>query len=112
MQAKSQSKPSLLYTVYFQKGRPAWLRTLNRISLAGIVASPVIFFMSIFIFDNPQNLLTAIMMFLLLNSYSAIVLSLSFLSYSIYPSNKWLATALPLIPIAGYIYFLGMIFQA
>lgn len=109
MQAKA--KPSLLYTVYFQKGRPAWLRTLNRISLAGIIASPVIFFMSIFIFDNPQNLLIAIMMFLLLNSYSAIVLALSFMSYSIYPTNRWLATLLPLIPIAGYIYFIGLILQ-
>ncbi|GEM_PF-1297127 len=41
--------------------------------LLPILAAPVVFYVSIFIFDNPPNTLIAILAFLALNSYSFIL---------------------------------------
>jgi hypothetical protein len=97
-------KYSLVYRVFQQKNRPRWLKILNRISLSGLIATPFIFFGSIFMFDNPDNLLRTFLFFLAINSYSVVIFLFSWLSYKIYPVNKWLGALSPLIPITGYLY--------
>jgi hypothetical protein len=97
-------KHSLVYRVFQQKDRPRWLKILNWISLAGLLATPLIFFGSIFMFDNPDNFLQTFLFFLAINSYSIIIFLFSWLSYKIYPVEKWLGALFPLIPIIGYLY--------
>ena len=45
----------------------------NGISMLPILLSPLVFFGSAFIFDNPSSMIGAIILFLLLNSYSIIL---------------------------------------
>ena len=54
---------------------PLWLRRLNYISLAGVVAWPLIAFGSLFMFDDPNgNYKTRMTWFILLNLYPAYLL--------------------------------------
>jgi hypothetical protein len=82
---------------------PLWLRRLNYISLAGVVAWPLIAFTSLFLFDDPnvefQRQLTY---FILMNLYPVFLFLISFLSFKAYRLSPLVAALLPSIPILAY----------
>src|SRR5579871_2125267 len=82
---------------------PLWLRRLNYISLAGVIAWPLIAFGSLFMFDDPNgNYHTRLIYFVLLNLYPVYLLLLTFLSFKLYRLSPLIAAILPCIPIATY----------
>ena len=105
-----EEKYSLLYTVFQQQDRPRWIKLLNRLNLAGLIATPIVFIGSVFLFDHPDNFLLTLLRFLMVNSYAVVIFLFSYLSYKFYPVNRWLGALFPLIPICGYIYLAILIF--
>jgi len=92
---------------------PLWLRRLNYISLAGVIAWPLAAFTSIFLYDNPNSDFPhRRLYFILLNTYPLILLILSFLSFKLSRRSPVLAAILPSIPITAYAIVIGFMFFA
>ncbi len=70
--------------VFKQNELPSWIVYLNLGSLLGILVWPLIFFMSIFIFDNPQNERQAYFIFILSNCYPFLLMLLTYCSYKLF----------------------------
>jgi len=82
-----------------RKDLPLWIRRLNYFALSPILLWPLIFYGTIFLFDNPKNILQTVFLFLAVNSYPLLLGGIVLLSYNLFPRNKFLAALLPLIPI-------------
>ena len=49
---------------------PKWLIAVNVVMMLPILAAPLVFYASIFIFDNPHNMPLAMLVFFAINSYT------------------------------------------
>lgn len=49
---------------------PKWIIAVNVVMMLPILAAPLVFYASIFIFDNPHNMTLAMLVFFAINSYS------------------------------------------
>ena len=110
-------RPSILertYPYYKKVNRekyPKWFSRLNNISLLPIFLWPLIFFGSIFLFDNPQNFLLTFGIFILMNSYPLLLLTLSSLSYRLFTTKRFIGTSIPILTILGWTVLLFYLFK-
>ena len=75
---------------------PLWLKLLNGVNLLPILAWPIVFVFSIFLFDNPK-IIEALGMFFLILSYPLLLLGSLKLSFKLYKkSNVVLSILIPL----------------
>jgi hypothetical protein len=89
---------------------PRWFCRLNYIALIPIIAWPLVFFGSIFMFDHPDNEAHTFLLFLLINSYPFVLFGIMLLSYTLYKPVKPVAIILPLISISALIYLISLIY--
>lgn len=90
---------------------PLWLKLLNGVNLLPILAWPIVFLFSIFLFDNPK-IIEALGMFFLILSYPLLLLGSLKLSFKLYKQSKVilpilvpLCTALVIISVYGYLFY-------
>jgi hypothetical protein len=100
-----QRVSNAIRTLIQGKGYPRWLVLLNKISLAPIFLWPLVFYGSIFFFDNPGNLPLTFLAFILVNSYPFLLLALVRLSYRVYSKFTVLAIAIPCLTFSFFIAF-------
>jgi len=93
---------NVYHYVFYQRDLPNWIVNLNYGSLMGIIAWPLIFFASIFLFDS-HNTHQAYREFFLLNLYPFILILITFISYKVFKFNRIIAAILPLSVIGFYI---------
>lgn len=89
--------------------RPSWFILLLTLSLLPILIWPLIFFGSIFLFDNPKNINNTYLSFLAINSYPVGLIILGVVAHKIYPKRKKLAVVLLTIPILLFVFFFNFI---
>ena len=89
-----------------RKDLPVWIRRLNYVALSPILLWPLVFFGTIFFFDNPENILQTILLFIAVNSYPFLLGGIVLLSFKLFNKNKFISTLLPLVPIGFFIYFI------
>jgi hypothetical protein len=90
---------------------PSWIIALNYIALIPALVWPIVFFASIFMFDNPKNAGATFLLFLLINSYPLILLANMHFSFMLFNKNKVLSAILPLIPLVAFSYLIYFLFQ-
>lgn len=84
---------------------PLLLKIVCIIVLLPILAAPIVFYTSVFIFDHPSNILLAYAMFFGVNSYSLVLLGICWASVAIYTKTKKIIYSIaPFILLAGLIY--------
>ena len=66
------------------KNLPLWLRVLSWAFLSPVLLAPLVFYGSIFLFDNPPSELEALGIFFLINSYSLWLIGVVKLSGALY----------------------------
>jgi hypothetical protein len=93
----------LYHYLFHNDHLPNWFVSLNKISLSGMIAWPVIFFVSLFMFDDPNaNMRERTIYWVLLNCYPLALLLMSWLSLKTYRVNPVLAAIFPAIPVLVY----------
>ena len=63
---------------------PKWIIAVNVVMMLPILAAPLVFYASIFIFDNPHNMTLAMLVFFAINSYSLVLAGCAALSIRLY----------------------------
>jgi len=86
------------------EGYDLWFVWLNRLALLPILAWPLLFFGSIFLFDNPTLTATAYLTFFLILCYPIILFILIMWSFKLYNRNKYLAALIPILIIVLFLY--------
>ncbi|UEG50858.1 hypothetical protein LK994_05135 [Ferruginibacter lapsinanis] len=111
-------KPSILQellskfrSLYTNKALPKWFIRLNFLGLSAIVVWPLVFFASIFMFDNPKNFGLTFLLFLLIIAYPLLFIGNMMLSIRLFATQKTIAVLLPLISFGGFIYFIFKVFS-
>ncbi len=100
----------LINYLFRNKELPLWFRRLNYISLAGACGWPLVFFVSLFMFDDPNaNVNKRTVYWILINCYPIFLLILSLISYKLFRRSPIVAAIFPSIPIACYGILLGLI---
>lgn len=91
------------------KSYPIILKVICVITLLPILAAPVVFFISVFVFDDPNaNILAQLGIFLGVNSYSFVLAGICALSIFIYAKyRKWIVAILPFAGLFLLVY--GMV---
>ena len=99
----------LVYKWLQSKQLPILLIVTNLLGLLPIVFAPLVFFGSIFIFDNPGNYALALLLFLAVNSYSVVLIFMMVLSTKVYlKTHSQIKAMIPLIPaliVYGFILY-------
>jgi len=114
---KNKITPSILERTYpyFKKANrekyPKWFSRLNNISLLPIFLWPLIFFGSIFLFDNPKNILYTSFIFILMNSYPLLFLTLSVLSYRLFMTKRIIDISIPILTTICWVILLIYLFR-
>ena len=90
--------------IFKNQGLPKWIVYLNYASLSAIFVWPLVFFCSIFMFDNPDNVNMTYFGFILINCYPILLILLSYLSFRIFYLSKVVSAVLPTITLLVYIY--------
>lgn len=109
--------PSILERIYpylkkeNREKYAGWFSRLNTISLLPIILWPLIFFGSIFLFDNPQNVLFTFFILILMNSYPLLFLALSALSYRLFKVGRIVGIFIPVLTIIGSVVLLIYLFS-
>ena len=67
-----------------RKKCPLWLKIFNGCFLLPILAAPLVFYASIFLFDNPSNLPLAYTLFFAINAYSLLLIGAVLFSIRLY----------------------------
>jgi len=102
-----RSKLDRFYNYVFKQGElPSWIIYLNLGSLAGILAWPLVFFGSMFMFDNPSDEENTFSHFILLNCYPLLLILITFCSYKLFKVNRIISVLLPAISIVFYLFLL------
>ncbi|MFR6074745.1 ankyrin repeat domain-containing protein [Phocaeicola coprocola] len=87
------------------KNYPAALKIVCIIVLLPILAAPLVFYSTIFFFDNPSNVSEAFAWFVAVNSYSFILLGICWVSVWMYSKyRRCLPAILPFLFYLGVIY--------
>jgi len=94
--------------IFRNKDLPRWIVNLNYICLAGIIAWPLVLFVSIFLFDHPNNLAQTYLIFILMNCYPLVLIVLTWFSFKTFRFNRILSALFPLVVICGYLFVLFM----
>lgn len=76
---------------------PMWFRYFNLTLLLPILLWPFVFYLTIFFFDNPQDLKLTYILFFAVNAYPVYLLAIAYLNSKLYIFNKILGTILPSI---------------
>jgi hypothetical protein len=85
---------------YFKSDKlPRWFKFLNLSILLPILLWPLIFFTTIFFFDNPSNLIMIFILFIIVNAYPIYLIILVLINAKLYTWNKWLGLILPFVII-------------
>jgi len=100
---------NLFNFIFKNNDLPRWIVKLNQISLAGIFAWPFVLFVSIFLFDHPQNLGQTYLIFFLINCYPVVLMMLTFFSYKVFHLNRLISALFPLLAICAYVFVIFMI---
>lgn len=87
---------------------PGWLKAYLSLTLLPIIAAPVVYFGSIFIFDNPPNELLGWLLFIAVNSYSFLLLGAAKLSLLLH--ERYHNALLDFLPQIGVVLLLSTIF--
>jgi hypothetical protein len=95
---------SILNYIFKNKDLPRWIVFLNYGCLGGIVVWPLVFFGSIFMFDNPRNIHNTYIQVILLDSYPLLLMGLTFLSFKIFQWSRLISMMLPSLVILAYLY--------
>jgi len=91
--------------IIFNRSDLPWsIRILNYSTLLIILIWPLIFYVSIFIFDNPENELLAWSIFLLINSYPFMIIGLIILSFKLFEKYTLISIFIPISILMGFIY--------
>ena len=88
--------------------RPSWFILLLIVSLLPIILWPLIWFGSVFLFDNPKDINDTFLLFFAVNSYPFVLIINAIVGYRIYPKRKKLAVGLLIIPILLFSYLLTL----
>lgn len=89
---------------------PDWFVKVNYWGLLPIVLWPLVFFVTIFLFDNPKNEMATFGLFLLINSYPFLLIGNLLLSFKLFSVARPLSILLPLIPLAAFAYLIIYVF--
>lgn len=99
------------------KELPKWFKILNLSILLPILLWPLVFFTTIFFFDNPPNTFYAFLLFLFVNAYPFYLAILALINIKLYKWNKLIGLILPIIFLGAasfcigyYMYKIGDIF--
>ena len=104
---KSFMPPGKVFNYIFKnQSLPRWIVYLNYASLSAIIVWPLVFFGSIFMFDNPQNLNSTFINFMLINSYPLLLMVLTYISFRIFQFSKLISAVIPTILLFGYFYII------
>jgi hypothetical protein len=76
---------------------PVWFKVLNFGFLLPVLIWPLVFFSTIFFFDNPQNFIVTFAVFLAVNAYPFYLFFIMRLNLKLYLKYKAIAIALPLL---------------
>lgn len=98
-----------LQSLFDTKHLPKWFIRFSYLSLYPILFWPLIFFVSIFMFDNPQNVALTFLYFILINCYPFFFIAIVVAGFKTYSRQKLLAVLLPFIPFLSglsFIYFM------
>lgn len=79
----------------FTKELPKWFKFLNLCIFLPTLLWPLIFYTTIFFFDNPKNLGPTYLLFFLVNAYPIYLVILAYLNSLLFQKNKTLASLLP-----------------
>ena len=83
---------------------PKWFKAFNFVLILPCFLSPFVFFFSIFIFDNPSNLLYAYGLFFLINAYPIYLFIIASWNTKLFLYSKILGVILPIITLLSIIY--------
>jgi len=101
---KNQTMP-----IIFNRTDLPWsIRILNYSTLLIIFIWPLTFFGSIFIFDNPKNLLLTWLLFILINSYPFMIIGLILLSFKLFKKYPLVSIFIPITLLSGFTYLLSL----
>ena len=75
---------------------PVWFRLLNLTFLLPCLVWPLVFFTTIFFFDNPKNFFLTVLLFLAVNAYPLYLIGVLLLNARLFRWNKIIATILPI----------------
>ena len=94
----------------FLDGVPWWFILMNVLMLSPILAWPLVYFGSIFMFDNPKNQNIAWLFFILINAYPIYLIAYALIVLTSYPKNKKLALGLYCGQLAIYLFCIGYLY--
>ena len=99
-----RSKLDWFYNYVFKQNElPSWIIYLNLGSLLGILAWPLVFFGSMFMFDNPRDEDRTFLYFILLNCYPFLLILMTFCSYKLFRMNRIISALLPATSLVFYL---------
>ena len=102
-----RSKLDWFYNYVFKQNElPSWIIYLNLGSLAGILAWPLVFFGSIFMFDNPPDGEPVDLYFILINSYPFLLILMTFCSYKLFTVSRIISALLPVTSLLFYLFLI------
>ena len=84
-----------IYNTIFSKGLPKWFKLLNLSILLPILLWPLIFYTTIFFFDNPKNLGLAYLLFFAVNAYPIYLVVITYYNSQLFQKIKVLGIILP-----------------
>src|SRR5580704_11192071 len=79
----------------FSKDLPTWFKFLNLCILLPTLLWPLIFYSTIFFFDNSYNLGQTYLLFFLVNTYPFYLAILAYLNSLLFQKNKVIGSILP-----------------
>lgn len=95
-----------IFKVFFQKELPLWFRFINLLIFLPVLIWPLIFFMTIFIFDDPTASKTSQYgLFYAINAYPLYLYLLALTNISIFKKWKFSALILPALAVFSLIGF-------
>ncbi len=84
---------------------PDWFLIVCILISLPILACPFVFYFSLFIFDSPKSGGLEFLYFLLINSYSFVLIANALLSFHFYRKSKVIGTLILLFPLLLYLLF-------
>lgn len=79
-----------------KQNNPAWFRLLNLTFLLPCIVWPLVFFTTVFFFDNPKSFFLTFLLFIAVNAYPLYLIGILLLNARLFRRNKLLATILPI----------------
>ena len=82
---------------------PVWFRLLNLTFLLPCVLWPLVFFATIFFFDDPKSFFLTALLFIAVNAYPLYLIGILLLNARLFRRNRIIATALPVLFSSAFI---------